>query len=199
MARRTFFSFHYRPDVHRAWNVRNSWVTREREDAGFFDNGLFEKKQRESDDSLKSYIREGISGTSVVCVLNGSMTYSRRWVRYEIVRGLLNKNGMLTVDIHSVQNLERKTATRGYDPLDYLGIYRSSDGKVYACEKKDGRWIKYADYSSAVDESVLWFGAPREGTVSKLSSHYVRFDFVAQGGRENLGAWIEDAAKAAGR
>ena len=42
MARRTFFSFHYKPDVSRAWVVRNSWVTKvaqgEREDAGFFDS-----------------------------------------------------------------------------------------------------------------------------------------------------------------
>ena len=38
MARHTFFSFHYKPDVRRAWVVRNSWVTKvargEREDAG---------------------------------------------------------------------------------------------------------------------------------------------------------------------
>lgn len=30
MARRTFFSFHYKPDVTRAWIVRNSWVTKVR-------------------------------------------------------------------------------------------------------------------------------------------------------------------------
>lgn len=200
MARRTFFSFHYRPDVHRSWNVRNSWVTKDREDAGFFDSGLFEKKQRESDDSLKNYIRDGIIGTSVVCVLNGNATYSRRWVRYEIVRGLLNKNGMLTVDIHSVQNLEQKTSTRGRDPFDYIGVYRADDGRVYVCESKEGKWVKYSDYSIALDEKVLWFGAPKAGGgVSRLSAHYVRYDFVAQDGRKNLGGWIEDAAKAAGR
>ena len=42
MARRTFFTFHYKPDVTRAWVVRNSWVPKvaqgTREGAGFFDS-----------------------------------------------------------------------------------------------------------------------------------------------------------------
>ena len=198
MARRTFFSFHYKPDVHRSWNVRNSWVTKDREDAGFFDNGLFEKKQRENDESLKSYIKAGISGTTVLCLLNGAETYSRRWVRYEIVRGILNKSGMLTVDINGVRDLEGRIATKGADPLDYVGLYRTN-GSVYFCEVKNGKWVEYGDYRSAVDERVLWFGAPKSTSPERLSSHFGRFDFTQQNGRENLGGWIEDAANGAGR
>ncbi len=37
MARRVFFSFHYERDVWRAGQVRNSWVTKDREEAGFWD------------------------------------------------------------------------------------------------------------------------------------------------------------------
>lgn len=198
MARRTFFSFHYQNDVHRAWNVRNSWITKDREDAGFFDNGLWEKKKRESDDSIKQLIREGVRGTSVVCVLNGSETYSRRWVRYEIARGILNKNGILTVDIHNVENLEQKTSVRGNDPLDHIGLYRA-DGNVYFCEQLNGSWAKYRDFSDAIDERLIWFGAPRGNNVERLSKHFIRYDFVGQNGRQNLGAWIEGAAQAAGR
>ena len=65
MPRRTFFSFHYKPDVTRAWVVRNSWVTKvaqgTRDDAGFFDSSVFEASQRESDDSLKRFLREGLN------------------------------------------------------------------------------------------------------------------------------------------
>ena len=39
MARRVFFSFHYERDHWRANVVRNSWVTKDRESAGFFDAG----------------------------------------------------------------------------------------------------------------------------------------------------------------
>ena len=75
MARRTFFSFHYKPDVTRAWVVRNSWVTKvaqgDRDDAGFFDSSVFEASQRESDDSLKRFLREGLNNTTVTCILVG--------------------------------------------------------------------------------------------------------------------------------
>ena len=82
MARKTFFSFHYKPDVTRAWVVRNSWVTKvaqgTREDAHFFDSSVFEASQRESDDSLKRFLREGMSGATVTCVLVGAETCLRR-------------------------------------------------------------------------------------------------------------------------
>ena len=38
MARRVFFSFHYKNDVWRANQVRNSWVTQGKEAAGFIDS-----------------------------------------------------------------------------------------------------------------------------------------------------------------
>lgn len=37
MARRAFFSFHYDNDINRSMIVRNSWVTQEKEVAGFVD------------------------------------------------------------------------------------------------------------------------------------------------------------------
>ena len=43
MARRVFFSFEY-GDVSRAMVVRNSWVTKGREAAGFVDLGDLAKK-----------------------------------------------------------------------------------------------------------------------------------------------------------
>lgn len=48
MPRRTFFSFHYEPDVWRAWNVRNSWVVKEsdEESRGFFDSSVFEASKK---------------------------------------------------------------------------------------------------------------------------------------------------------
>ena len=48
MARKTFFSFHYKNDVWRANQVRNSWVTKDdKEAAGFTDAADFEKIERE--------------------------------------------------------------------------------------------------------------------------------------------------------
>jgi hypothetical protein len=97
VARRTFFLFQYKPDVTRAWVVRNSWVTKlaqgERDDAGFFDSSVFEAAERESDEVLKRFLREGLKNTTVTCVLVGSETALRRWVRYEIFQSFVRGKG----------------------------------------------------------------------------------------------------------
>lgn len=200
MARYTFFSYHYNHDVWRAWNVRNSWVVKpeKTQSVGFFDASVFEASQRESADALKRFLRKGLEGTSVTCVLAGSATYSRRWVRYEIARSIVKGNGLLTVFIHGVKNRSGQVATRGPDPLDYMGVYKA-DGQIYLCEKIDGSWRKYGDYQLSIPPGDLWFNAPTSNTVVTLSSHCLAYDFVQQNGRQNIGGWIETAAGLAGR
>src|SRR5712672_200362 len=131
MTRRTFFSFHYKPDVTRAWVVRNSWVTKvaqgEREDAGFFDSSVFEAAQRQSDDSLKRFLREGLNGTSVTCVLVGAETCLRRWVRYEIFRSFMCGNGLLAIRIHSIADPSAGACGAGSNPFDDLAFAVEAD------------------------------------------------------------------------
>ncbi|WP_374314071.1 TIR domain-containing protein [Dongia sp.] len=198
--RRTFFSFHYQPDVWRAWNVRNSWavVPTEQEDVGFFDGSVFEAAKRTSDDSLKTFLREGLKNTSVTCVLAGTATWTRRWVRYEIARSVIKGNGLLTVHIHGVKNKDGVVAEKGSNPLNAMGVYKAL-GSIYLAEWKDGKWAKYEDYSLAIPEADLRFAAPTTDNVVQLSSHYMSYDFVDQSGRANIGGWIETAAGLAGR
>ena len=200
MARRTFFSFHYVPDVWRAWNVRNSWVVRPEDevDRGFFDSSVFEAKQRESDDSLKAFLRDGVENTSVTCVLAGNETWKRRWVRYEIARSVVKGNGLLTVYIHGVKNAQGQTSVKGADPLAGMGVYKTSTG-IFLAEWTGGKWVKYDDYTLAIPAGILWFTAPPNSNVVQLSSHCLSYDFTQQDGRNNIGGWIETAAGLAGR
>ena len=199
MARRTFFSFHYQEDVWRAWNVRNCWVVNgDQESVGFFDGSVFEASKKEGDDALKTFLRNGLKKTSVTCVLSGQYTASRRWVRYEIVRSVLKGNGLLTVDIHGVKNNAKELGVKGKNPLAEVGVYLSN-GKIYFAELKDGKWVKYSDYTLAIPASDLWFEAPTSNTVVKLSKYCIRYDFAAQNGGENFADWIETAANLAGR
>lgn len=199
MARRTFFSFHYQPDCWRAWNARNSWVvTGKREAQGFFDSSVFEASKKESDEALKRFLREGMANTSVTCVLAGTDTWTRRWVRYEIARGLLKGNGLLTVDIHGIKNKNQQTSSQGADPLSAMGLYLTASG-IHLAEWTNGKWVAYSDYTAAIPEKNLWFAAPKDNNVVALSKHCFRRDFAAQDGRSNLGAWIDAAATAAGR
>lgn len=200
MARRVFFSFHYKPDVWRAWNVRNCWVVKpeEQEDAGFFDSSVFEASQRTGDDNLKAFLRDGLKNTSVSCVLAGTSTWSRRWVRYEIVQSLLKGNGLLTVHIHGVKDNDEQVASKGADPLAHVGLYKNN-GNIYFAEWKGGKWVKYEDYTRPVASSDIWFSPPTSGSVVQLSTHCLQYDFIQQNGRKNIAGWIQTAADIAGR
>jgi MTH538 TIR-like domain (DUF1863) len=200
LARRTFFSFHYLPDVWRAYNVRNCWVVKpdEQIDRGFFDNGVFEASKRRGDESLKAFLRDGIDNTSVTCVLTGTDTWQRRWVRYEIARSVLKGNGLLTVYVHGVKDQDGRVTAKGWDPLAQMGLYKAANG-IFLAEWKGGKWVKYEDYTFAVPEGDLWFSPPRSNEVVQLSSHCMSYDFTVQDGRRNIGGWIETAAGLAGR
>lgn len=200
MARRTFFSFHFEPDVWRAWNVRNCWAVRPQDQVsvGFFDSSVFEASKKESADALKAFLRKGMENTSVTCVLAGTSTSQRRWVRYEIVRSIIKGNGLLTVFIHGVANQNKQISQKGSDPLSQLGLYRSND-RVFLAEMKGDKWVQYTDYTRAVPEADLWCRPPRTNQVTPLSTHCQSYDFVTQDGRTNIGAWIEAAARSAGR
>lgn len=200
MARRVFFSFHYVPDVWRAWNVRNCWVVKPTEEVadGFFDASVFEASKKEGDENLKQFLREGLKNSSVTCVLTGENTWTRRWVRYEIVRSVLKGNGLLAVDIDGVKNKDEKIGVKGANPLDAVGVYLQ-DGSVYFAEWTNGRWTKYADYTASIPTGALWFPAPTNGNVMTLSRYCSRYDFAKDSGREKLSKWIEASAKSAGK
>jgi hypothetical protein len=199
MPRRTFFSFHYTPDVWRAWNVRNSWVVKPefQVSEGFFDGSVFEASKKKGDENLKNFLREGLKNTSVTCVLAGTETWRRRWVRYEIARSILKGNGLLTVDIHDIKDQAGLTVQRGADPLAQMGVYKA-EGNIYLAEWNGTKWVKYEDYSLAIPPGTLWFAAPTTNDVVQFSNYCERYDFVANQGRSNIGSWVEAAAKAAG-
>jgi hypothetical protein len=163
MARRAFFSFHYERDIWRSCIVRNSWVTKpDREDAGFWDESLWEAAKKKGDDAVQRMIDEGLKGTSVTVVLIGTETWSRKWVKYEIEKSHERENGLLGVYIHNIEGTDGRTDMKGNNPFSYVFVERN------------GRMIPLADL-------------------------YPTYDYVLNDGYGNLGAWIEAAAKAAGK
>lgn len=200
MARRTFFSFHYKPDVSRAWVVRNSWVTKvaqgERDDAGFFDSSVFEAEQRESDDVLKRFLREGLKNSTVTCVLVGAETALRRWVRYEIFRSFMRGNGLLAVRIHTIAGLNSPATTAGSDPFAALAFSVDGD-QVRFKEYKTTGWKPAQDVGSMPLNDVAYnLGDKTNHTFSTLFPIY---DWNTDDGFNKLGGWIETAARKAGR
>lgn len=74
MAKQVFFSFHYQDVIDfRANVVRNHWLTKpDREEAGYFDESLWEATKRTGVDQLKDLIHSGLDGTSVTVVSTGN-------------------------------------------------------------------------------------------------------------------------------
>ena len=114
MARRVFFSFHYERDVWRAAQVRNSWVTKpDREAAGFWDAAEWEKVKKQGDMATKRWINKQLEGTSVLVVLIGAETSSRKWVRYEIEKAHEKGKRILGIYIHNLKDKHGNTDRKG--------------------------------------------------------------------------------------
>lgn len=195
MARRVFFSFHYERDVWRANVVRNSWVTKpDREAAGFIDAVEFEKIKRQGDLAVKRWINNQLKGTSVTCVLIGAETYSREWVRYEIIKSFDRRNGLLGVYIHRIKDRNGNIDFKGKNPFDYVSVYIGKNGKAKYCELKNGKWHIFNHYP----DCQLSF--PKEFWTGNFYTFRHRvYDWKTDDGYNNIGIWIEEAARFIGR
>lgn len=127
MARRAFFSFHFERDVWRAGQVRNSWVTKDRESAGFFDAAAWEEVMKKTDAEIENWIGTQLIGTSVTVVLVGAETSTRQYVGYEIKQSHNRGNGLLGIYIHNMKDVNSRTDTKGSNPFDTWYVER--DGK----------------------------------------------------------------------
>lgn len=108
MARKVFFSFKY-DDVQRAMNVRNSNVISGALKSGFIDKAEFEKVEKNGEKAIRDWINAQMEGTSVTVVLVGEKTHKSKWVKYEIERSIERGNGILTIDISKIADLNGET------------------------------------------------------------------------------------------
>lgn len=143
MARRVFFSFHYERDISRANVVRNSWVTQDRQSAGFFDAGLWEEAKRKGKAAIEKMIDDALMNTTVTAVLLGQDTGSRDYVRYEIDQSIARGNGLLGVWIYKIRDLNGQMDEQGTNPLP-------PKYKVYAWNNDNG----YENFGTWVEEAA---------------------------------------------
>ncbi|WP_296560793.1 TIR domain-containing protein [Pigmentiphaga sp.] len=171
VAKRVFFSFHYKDVVDfRANVVRKHWVLKgDREEAGYFDASIWEEAEKKNEIGLKRLINGALENTSTTCVLVGSSTYARPWVRYEIIKSVCRGNRVFAVHINQIKGKDTLTKPNGPNPFDYLALKYSADGtKVEVFEAENGKWISFAKLPSYTLQST----APESkwGRLFKLSS-----------------------------
>jgi hypothetical protein len=213
--RKAFFSFHF-DDIMRVNNVRNAWKITHPDSSlnrSFYDSSLWEARKLERAEGIKQLIRAGVLGTSAVCILAGSTTWDRRWVKYEIARAVIDSRGLLTVHINSINHHRTKDShPLGPNPLAHMGVAKLQPDKRMApqyhlFEMKwvlDGnggvteQWSPYRDYTQPVKKPG-WLSDPDVGYVMPLSVDTAEYDYERDHGHRNIGSWIDQAAKQAGR
>lgn len=196
MPRRVFFSFHYQRDIMRVMQVKNHYVTKDNyTEAGYFDGSLEEKAKKEGDQTVKRLIDNGLSGSSVLCVLIGTETYQRRWVHYEIFKSIELGMGVFGVRIHKLKDPRGGTDVPGESPFRVLGYGKKAGLKHPMIKYEDG-W-KDAPLLSSIETPVALY--LKSADKPMLSDLFTVYDWQDDDGYHNFGAWIEAAANQAGR
>ncbi|OUB84494.1 hypothetical protein BK784_35535 [Bacillus thuringiensis serovar medellin] len=191
MAKRVFFSFHYQDVIDFRVNVvRNHWVTKlKQSDAGFFDASLWEDAKKTSDLAIKRLINNSLENTSVTCVLIGSQTFNRRWVKYEIIRSIAKGNKILGIHINGFKDKYGRVKAQGPNPFYYLGYKISEDGKKISFYNWiDNKWVAYTDMLPyTINSSVP---VSTRGIIFRLSSVYPIYDWIGDNGYERFSSWV---------
>lgn len=193
MAKRVFFSFHYQDVVDfRANVVRQHWMTKpDREEAGFFDASIWESAKRTGSVALKRLINGGLDGTSATCVLIGSQTFERPWVRYEILKSFRRGSGLLAVHINSIKGKDQQTKINGPNPFEYVGVSYSESGDTGTLwEKVNGQWKEYSEIDGSASYRTGGVAAQFRNRGFNLGHWFTTYDWVRNNGYENFSSWI---------
>lgn len=119
MARKVFFSFHYKPDNWRASQVRNAGVVEGNQTVS--DND-WESITGRGDAAIQRWIDDQLSGKSCAVVLIGSGTAGRKWISYEIEKAWNDGKGVVGIYVHNLKDKNGGQSTKGNNPFDHLKL-----------------------------------------------------------------------------
>ncbi len=155
MARKVFFSFHYK-DILLVSQIRNSGqFKRIGETQKFYDHAEWETLKRTRPRDVTNWINSQIKGSSVTCVLIGGETASRKWVNYEIEKTMELHHGIVGIDLYGMKSpAQQLLQSRGKNPLDGIQL---STGKSLSAYFKTYDWVKdngYANIDLWIEEAL---------------------------------------------
>ena len=193
MAKRVFFSFHYQDVIDfRANVVRNHWMTKpDRTSAGFFDASIWETAKKAGSIAVKRLINSGLEGTTVTCVLIGSQTYLRPWVRYEILKSFRKGNSIVAVHINSIRGKDQMTKATGQNPLSFLGVTYSEAGLTATLwQKVNEKWEEYSEIDGSASYQTGGVDTQYRNKGFNLAQWYPEYDWVRDDGFNNFADWV---------
>lgn len=192
MAKRVYFGFDYEDvKTFRANVVRNhDLLKREIEGVGFYDASIWEDAELHGADAVKRLINTSLENTSVTCILIGTRTWQRRWVRYEIMKSYDRGNTMLGIHINGITDKNQQKFVQGKNPFDQLGFFITDTGRLTYYERDNaGNWQVYQDLPSKQTS----FDRKYWGKGYTLSGWVPSYDWVTGNGYQNFPTWVEQA------
>ena len=157
MARKVFYSFHYKPDSWRASMVRNIGAIEGNEPAT--DND-WEAVKRGGDQAISNWIAQQMERRTCTVVLVGTNTANRKWINYEIIKSWNDGMGVVGIQIHGLKNQYGQTSSQGDDPFSCIAFGSGKLSSVVRCYNPSGRtsrekydWIS-EHISNAIEEAI---------------------------------------------
>ena len=200
MARKVFFSFHYEDVANFRVNIVRMSNRFQKNKGLFIDASIWEEVAETRTLTIKNLINTALKQTSVTCVLIGSNTFSRRFVRYEIASSFANKKGLIGVGINWIRDKDNKIIfLPGNNPFAYLGFRISRDRKwISLFELKDDQWCTYRDLPK-IKYSHKYLDSLQAEIIHKMTSISKRYSYDWDDGYKYLPQWTENAAQNVGR
>lgn len=124
MARRVFYSFHYKPDCTRAAKVRNMGVVEGNRPAS--DND-WEAIKKGGDAAIERWIDGQLNGKSCNVVLIGENTAGRKWIKYEIKKAWNSGKGLVGVYVHRLKDLDGNQSSKGRNPFEDFTVGKNKE------------------------------------------------------------------------
>jgi hypothetical protein len=119
MARKVFYSFHYKPDSWRASKVRNIGAIEDNQPAS---DNAWESITKGGDAAIEKWIKEQMKGRTCTVVLIGQNTAGRKWIKHEIRESWKLGMGLLGIHIHNLTDHNEEQAKQGANPFDDFSI-----------------------------------------------------------------------------
>lgn len=166
MARRVFYSFHYKPDNWRASQVRNIGALEGNQPAN--DND-WEEVTGGGDEAIKKWISDQMRGRSCTVVLVGEKTANRKWIDYEIEKSWNDGMGVVGIRIHGLKDRNGHISNRGRNPFEHFSFKSGKKlSEVVECYDPPGNTSqdKYDSISNNLENLVEEAIAIRSGRSS---------------------------------
>ena len=152
MARRVFFSFHYKPDNWRASQVREIGTV---EGNSPVSDNDWETVTKGGDAAIKKWIDEQMQGKSCLVVLVGANTAGRKWIKYEIKKAAEAGKGLVGIHVNKLKDADCNTAAKGANPFSDLTVDGEPLTKVAKCHTPSGT-TSTATYKDISDNIETW-------------------------------------------